>query len=93
MGKEMKPQSSLKFKHDGETRYSVHFDDGITIVVKHDQDEFEYLYMLSVGLNTYYTINQRWPGKHNINSRVKMAKQFIERNIKNNRYKKSDNDK
>lgn len=89
----MKPISSLKFKCEGETRFSVHFDDGMTIVVRHVDDDFEYVTMLSVGLETYYTTKRKWPDKRNMNARMRMIKAFIERNIKNNRYKKTSDEK
>ena len=90
MGKTMKVISSLRFKRDGETRYSVHFDDGITIIARHVDDQFEYVNMLSVGADTYFTRKHKWPDKRNINTRMQHVKQFMERNIKNNRYKKQD---
>lgn len=93
MGEAMKPLSSLKFNREGETRYSVHFDDGMTIVVRHVDESFEYVTMLSVGSETYYTTKHKWPDKRNINTRMRMIKTFIERNIKNNRYKKTNNEK
>ena len=51
----MKPVSSLL---NGGTkaspRYSVHFDDGITMIIKTEQGELVYENMLSVGLDSYY---------------------------------------
>ena len=85
----MKPISSLI---NGGTktkpRYSVHFDDGITLILKTENDTLVYENMLSVGLDTYYLKNMRWPAGKNLEKRVELADAFINKNIKNNRYRK-----
>jgi hypothetical protein len=85
----MKPTSSLI---NGGTktkpRYSVHFDDGITLILKTENDTLVYENMLSVGLDTYYLKNMRWPTGKNLEKRVELAVAFINKNIKNNRYRK-----
>ena len=89
MGEIMKPISSLI---NGGTkknpRYSVHFDDGITILLKTDNDKFVYENMLSVGLDSYYLKTGKWPAGKNLEKRVELATSFIQKNIKNNRYRK-----
>lgn len=85
----MKPISSLV---NGGTktkpRYSVHFDDGITIILKTVNDELVYENMLSVGLDSYFLKKGKWPKGKNLDTRVDLAIQFIKKNIKNNRYRK-----
>lgn len=85
----MKPVSSLI---NGGTktkpRYSVHFDDGITILLKTANEELVYENMLSVGPDTYYLKKGKWPSGKNLDTRVELAVAFINKNIKNNRYRK-----
>lgn len=85
----MKPVSSLI---NGGTktnpRYSVHFDDGMTIIIKTINSELVYENMLSVGLDTYYLKKGKWPTGKNLEKRVELAVAFINKNIKNNRYRK-----
>lgn len=85
----MKPVSSLL---NGGTkknpRYSVHFDDGITLIVKTVNDKIVYDNMLSVGLDTYYLKKGKWPSGKNLEKRVELASEYINKNIKNNRYRK-----
>ena len=85
----MKPVSSLL---NGGTkknpRYSVHFDDGITLIVKTVDEQIVYENMLSVGLDSYYLKKGKWPTGKNLEKRVELASQFINKNIKNNRYRK-----
>ena len=79
----MKPVSSLL---NGGTkknpRYSVHFDDGITLIVKTVDDKIVYENMLSVGLDTYYLKKGKWPAGKNLEKRVELASEFINKNIK-----------
>lgn len=85
----MKPVSSLL---NGGTkknpRYSVHFDDGITLIVKTVDEQIIYENMLSVGLDSYYLKKGKWPTGKNLEKRIELASQFINKNIKNNRYRK-----
>lgn len=85
----MKPVSSLL---NGGTKakpnYSVHFDDGITILLKTVNDELVYSNMLSVGLDTYFLKKGKWPSGKNLEKRVTLACEFVQKNIKNNRYRK-----
>ena len=85
----MKPVSSLL---NGGTkknpRYSVHFDDGITLIVKTVDEQIVYENMLSVGLDSYYLKKGKWPAGRNLEKRIELASQFINKNIKNNRYRK-----
>ncbi len=85
----MKPISSLV---NGGTkqkpRYSVHFDDGITLIVHMSGDEIVYENMLSVGLDTYYLKTGKWPKGKQLEKRLNLAKEFIGKNKKNNRYRK-----
>lgn len=84
----MKPVSSLL---NGGTkkspRYSVHFDDGITMIMKTVDGEIQYESMLSVGLNSYYLKKGKWPTGKNLEKRVELCREFINKNIKNNRYR------
>lgn len=85
----MKPISSLiNGGTKAKPRYSVHFDDGITLILKTENDTLVYENMLSVGLDTYYLKNMRWPSGKNLEKRVELAVAFINKNIKNNRYRK-----
>lgn len=85
----MKPISSLL---NGGTkknpRYSVHFDDGITLILKTVDACLVYENMLSVGLDTYYLKKGKWPSGKNLEKRVELAIAYINKNIKNNRYRK-----
>jgi hypothetical protein len=89
----MKPISSLS---NGGTkknpRYSVHFDDGITIIIKLNNDEFVYDGMLSTGLDSYYLKKGKWPSGKNLDKRMELAIAFVNKNIKNNRYRKKVDD-
>lgn len=84
----MKPVSSLL---NGGTkknpRYSVHFDDGITMIMHTKDGELVYENMLSVGLNSYYLQKGKWPTGKNLEKRIELCQQFIQKNIKNNRYR------
>ena len=89
----MKPISSLVnggTKH--EPRYSVHFDDGITLIVHMIDNNIQYESMLSVGLNTYYLKTGKWPKGKQLEKRLNMAEQYILKNVKNNRYRKKLNE-
>ena len=83
----MKPISSLV---NGGTkqkpRYSVHFDDGITLIVHMIDNNIQYESMLSVGLNTYYLKTGKWPKGKQLEKRLNMAEEFIFINDKKNRY-------
>lgn len=68
-------------------RYSVHFDDGITVLIVKKGDGFEYENMLSTGLNSVL-FTKGWPKGKNLDKRFKMACEFVTNNIKRNRYKK-----
>lgn len=85
----MKPISSLL---NGGTkknpRYSVHFDDGITLILSTKNSKLVYENMLSVGLGSYYLKTGKWPAGDNLNKRVEMAQAYIDKNKKNNRYRK-----
>jgi len=85
----MKPISSLI---NGGTkknpRYSVHFDDGITLIVNSKDDKIVYENMLSTGLDSYYLKKGKWPAGKNLEKRIELAEQFINKNKKNNRYRK-----
>jgi hypothetical protein len=84
----MKPVSSLL---NGGTkknpRYSVHFDDGITMIMKTVDGELQYENMLSVGLDSYYIKKKKWPAGKNLEKRIELCREFISKNIKNNRYR------
>jgi len=68
--------------------YSVHFDDGITLFMTTVNDQFEYTGMLSTGLDSYFLKRGKWPAGKNLEKRVDLATAFINKNIKNNRYRK-----
>jgi hypothetical protein len=85
----MKPISSLL---NGGTKknpeYSVHFSDGITLFMATRNDKLEYVSMLSTGLDSYYLKHMKWPTGKNLQTRIKLAEQYITKNKKNNRYRK-----
>lgn len=84
----MKPISSLI---NGGTkkspRYAVHFDDGMTIIIQTVSGKLEYENMLSVGLDSYFLKKGKWPKGKNLEKRVELCREFIQKNIKNNRYR------
>ena len=84
----MKIVSSL-YNGGGETaaRYSVHYDDGITIMIIKKGSAFEYENMLSTGLDSIM-FKKGWPKGKALEKRVTMAEEFVANNIKRNRYKK-----
>ena len=89
----MKPISSLRNGGTAKNpRYSVHFDDGMTLILKTVNGVLCYDTMLSVGLNTYYLKKGKWPSGKNLEKRVELATKFINKNVKNNRYRKNDED-
>ncbi len=69
-------------------RYSVHFDDGMTIIIKTENDTLKYDNMLSVGLDSYFLKKGKWPTGKNLEKRVELAVAYITKNVKNNRYRK-----
>ena len=85
----MKPISSLS---NGGTkknpRYSVHFDDGITLIIKTVNDQLVYDGMLSTGLGSYYLKKGKWPSGKNLDERMELAVAYVQKNKKNNRYRK-----
>lgn len=85
----MKVTGSLKdVKQDKTVVYHVYFDDGMTIDFKNSGHEWEQCGMLSTGLNSYYLRTGKWPVGKNLQKRIELGVAFIEKNIKNNRYKK-----
>ena len=89
----MKPIGSLvNGGTKSKPRYSVHFDDGITILLKTESEQLVYENMLSVGLETYFLKKGKWPSGKNLDKRIELAVAFINKNIKNNRYRKKLND-
>lgn len=85
----MKPIGSLRNGGTAEKpRFSVHFDDGMTIILHTVGDELVYENMLSVGPGSYFLKKGKWPSGKNLEKRVEMAIAYVEKNIKRNRYKK-----
>ena len=86
----MKPIGSLvngKGTGEHQPRFSVQFDDGITILLHTVKGEIVYENMISVGLDTYFLKNMRWPTGKNLSNRSALAIDYVQKNIKNNRYK------
>lgn len=86
----MKPTGSLvnnSTVSEYNPRYSVHFDDGITILLHTVKQELAYENMLSVGIGSYFLTKGKWPSGKNLETRVRLAIEFVENNIKNKRYK------
>lgn len=86
----MKPIGSLvntNIPDGNHPRFSVQFDDGITIMLHTIKGELVYENMLSVGVDTYYLKTGKWPKGKQLEKRVKMAVDLVNKNIKNNRYK------
>lgn len=85
----MKPIGSLS---NGGTkknpRYSVHFDDGMTLIIKTVNDQLVFDGMLSTGLDSYYLKTGKWPSGKNLDKRMELAVAYIQKNKKNNRYRK-----
>ena len=85
----MKVISSLRNRGTAKNpRYSVHFDDGITLIMNTVNNKLVYESMLSVGLGSYYLMKGKWPEGKNLDKRIDLAIQYIHKNVKNNRYKK-----
>lgn len=86
----MKITSSL-YNGGGEatSRFSIHFDDGITILIVKKGQTFVYENMLSTGLDSVL-FTKGWPKGKNLEKRINMAIEFVTNNIKRNRYKKKD---
>ena len=62
--------------------YAVTFGDGVTVILG---EKFEYLNMISCGLDSYYMKKWKWPTTKNINARILLGITWIEKN--KNRYK------
>ena len=85
----MKPIGSLRNGGTADKpRFSVHFDDGMTIILHTVGDVLVYESMLSVGIGSYFLKTGKWPSGKNLEKRVDMAIAYVEKNIKRNRYKK-----
>ena len=85
----MKITGSLKDKNkDNIPVFHVYFEDGMTIDLSKIKESWKCTGMLSTGLNSYYLKTGKWPSGSNLNKRVELGVAFIEKNIKNNRYKK-----
>lgn len=86
----MKPIGSLVNSNKSDSnhpRFSVHFDDGMTILLQTIRDDLVYENMLSVGIGSYFLKTGKWPKGKQLEKRVNMSIEFIKKNIKNNRYK------
>jgi hypothetical protein len=66
----------------------VHFDDGITLIIKTVNDQLVYDGMLSTGLDSYYLKKGKWPSGKNLDERMELAVAYVQKNKKNNRYRK-----
>lgn len=85
----MKPIGSLRNGGTSDKpRFSVHFDDGMTIILHTVGVDLVYENMLSVGVDSYYLKKGKWPTGKNLEKRVDMAIAYVGKNIKRNRYKK-----
>lgn len=71
--------------HNTHKTFAVSFDDGITIVLN---SEREYHSMLSVGLDSSFLKTGKFPKGKNLEKRVTMGREWIEKNKK--RYKIKD---
>jgi hypothetical protein len=71
--------------HDTYDTYAISFSDGITIILDNNLD---YSNMLSVGPDTYFIVKGKWPSGKNLDKRVKLSQEWINKN--KNRYKKSE---
>lgn len=85
----MKITSSLYNGGEATSRFSIHFDDGITILIVKKGQTFVYENMLSTGLDSVL-FTKGWPEGKNLEKRINMAIEFVTNNIKRNRYKKKD---
>lgn len=85
----MKPVSSLHNKiayHSDAPRFSVQFDDGITILLHTVNDKLEYENMLSTGLDSV-VFKTGWPSDSELEERVAISIKYVLNNIKRKRYK------
>ena len=90
----MKTTGSLRDTSHGMTRYHIYFDDGMTVtLVENSKQQLQYHNMLSVGTDTYYLKNMRWPSGANLKKRVQLGIALVEKNLKNNRYRIKKKDK
>mgnify|MGYP001580742425 CR=1 FL=1 len=71
--------------HSSHKTFAVSFDDGIIVILDSSR---EYHSMLSVGLDSYYLKNRKWPKGKSLGNRVKLGKEWVEKNKK--RYKIKD---
>lgn len=69
-------------RHSTHKTFAVSFADGITVIL---DDKLEYNNMISVGLESYFLETGKWPTKRNLDKRVKLGQEWINRNKK--RYK------
>ncbi len=67
-------------------RFSIEFDDGITILLQTVKGELVYENMISIGLNSI-VFSKGWPKGKNLEKRVTLAREYVSNNIKRNRYK------
>jgi hypothetical protein len=78
----MKPKVTGVTHHGTHRTFAVSFDDGMIIVLT---QSLEYQTMLSVGPDSYYLNNGKWPTEKNIEIRVQMGRDWVNKNKK--RYK------
>lgn len=66
-------------------KFSVSFDDGITVVYHWIDDQLEYFTMLSTGLSSSFINTGKWPTSRNLDKRKLVASERVVKN--KNRYK------
>jgi len=67
--------------------FSATFDDGLILIYEYDSDTstINYMYMVSVGLDSVYLKNYKPPGKSSMDRRKKLVEDWVLKN--KNRYK------
>jgi hypothetical protein len=66
-------------------KFSVSFDDGITVIYHWLDEKLEYFSMLSTGLSSSFISTGKWPTKRNLEKRKLVATERVVKNRK--RYK------
>ena len=66
--------------------YNIEFDDGIVLTLDKSGTDFTVVSQCSLGTDTYFTKRNKFPKGQNLNKRILMGGEMIEK--RSNRYKK-----
>ena len=90
----MKVTGTLRYEEKGKESFSVSFDDGIIIRIHKDRkDEWNLMWMVSTGMDSYYLQKKKWPKGKNLEKRIELGVALIKKNLHNNRYRIKKNKK